>query len=849
MTMNKRTLIITTAITSAVIAATSFAITATVTGDSSALPLDAPIAVPQSTTEEATVLAPVAQGDSLTAVGAADFSDELGSLAVTVPAESPGEGATPPGIVAAAAALDVLAGDVTFAPLTSDDASGSEAPSEPPTEGEEGTAPSPASDPCAVSPDAEACPEGLTATLFSLDTDGTLNLYATADPVTGPGMGSSIWCDAAATEDGALRLGALTSDPATVSITYWPQDRPTERTTVELASVGSGGGTWVRHCGVSLPLGDGRYEGTAIALSPTGVISAPYPLDFDSRGRPTVPNMKVVPLGTNWLWVGVYHAVGESALIDSYPLIDGGATSCSDAADPRWNALRIEIGAHTSAVPSTWLRARNYNEAYTRVTSALLYVPEGTSAGICGQTYTVGEPVWEAGVPERTQFTTVAAPDSWEAVVTVRDVSVYQPGSVDISARGALGQWCGSSTSATIDAPRSDTATTTTLDAEICALAGQNIVLTVNSFFNTEAGGSGTDEATARFAVMGANCTGDCPQPEDRSYRVYIPGLGQDQCPDRSTDDCELRRRVAGAYANLDVTWRQGGDGARDRWGIGGVSDVTVADTPSDSPRFDTDATMTATLDPSGFTATGSIRLRWDRQVDYQFVVHGTCFNEEFGAEAPAAITGTSTPSSAGVYVADVRVRGLCAGSAYWFEVRYTDGSGVTYLAAPEAETGLSPDTVWSAGYVIVPHLDVEVTAKVEVLKEGRVDSSFQVSTATFEVGYQRFSSSFGPTRAATCFAGTSATAPAVTDTVELARTYVVEPIMYLYTDWYYYPPSYTCDWRRSDRWTPESASTVSLGDLLEGVVIEGDFAPELPTSDHPFTYRITLTGEMVEGD
>jgi hypothetical protein len=782
------------------------------------------------------MLAPSAFGQANADNAPIDLSWEQGSLAVTVPDVPLEFGQTPPALVAAAAVLDSAFGDPAVAELSP--IAGPTASADP------STPPSAASDPCAVpGADASVCPEGITARLLALEGDGDLMVYGAADPATGPDQGTLIWCEPTAVSDGALRLGAVTTADATVTITYWPIDNPSNVSSSEMTAVQTIGDGWVRYCGETAPLEPGRYEGTTIAISPDGIIASPWLLDFDSRGTPVEPTMRVVPLGTNWVWVGVYHTAGETALIDGYGLLADGTGSCEGASSPAFDALRVELAPHTTDIPREWLRLRNYNEAYSQVTSAVLYIPEGTSAGVCGQTYTSSEPSWEADVPERVQFSTVSAPDSWKAVVTVRELSVFQGGSVTLTAQGALGTWCGNTVTKYFDAPRSDAATTVPVNTELCSLSGQDISINVQTYYRSETGISGNAESSKRFAIAGANCVGDCPEPAPRTYSVYLPGLGQDQCPDRTSDDCEVRRRTLGARAVVDVHWERGGEGGRETWGLGAVSDESVVDESSDVPRFDTAALISTTLDPSGFTATGTVQLRWDREVDYQVIVHGSCFNEVFTTDLPPAITGTSRPHSAGVYTADIRLRGLCAGRPYWLEVRYSDDAGVTYVAGPPGEAGVRIDELWLGSYAVVPHLMLDVKMAIEVLKDERVEASFYVASATVEMNEQYFNTSFA-SRDTACEAGTMAAFPAVFEEIAQARTYTLQPSIVLASDWYYYPTSSTCRWPRGTYWRPEANSTITLEQLLNGVVVEGNLVPDLPASDTPFSYRVTIRGE-----
>lgn len=275
------------------VGASAFAVTAS-TRPVEVARVDAPLTVPSSTSETVSVLGSVAEGflaDGAEAVDltadAVGLSDAVGSALVVVPDADPapeGEvGPVAPELVAAAAALDAAAGN------SSDLATLEGLPAYDPA--------LPASDPCAVTDGAitdgalpEGCPDGARATLFSLTGAGELAVWAMADPVTGPDQGTSIYCtpsEAAGIPlpEGALRLGAITTGEAAVTVTYWPDDDPSATASAELDQVAVTVDGSARHCGFTAPLEEGRYSGLAMAISPMGVISDAWPISFDSRGH------------------------------------------------------------------------------------------------------------------------------------------------------------------------------------------------------------------------------------------------------------------------------------------------------------------------------------------------------------------------------------------------------------------------------------------------------------------------------------------------------------------------------------------------------------------------------------
>ena len=103
------------------------------------------------------------------------------------------------------------------------------------------------------------------------------------------------------------------------------------------ATLDGGGKFTVKKSAAEAPkgsLGEGTYSGLAVAIGPTGVIADAWPLSFDSRGRETVPPMSVVPLGTNWQWVGVRHTASETASTFARAASSRGAGRRSSRAAP-----------------------------------------------------------------------------------------------------------------------------------------------------------------------------------------------------------------------------------------------------------------------------------------------------------------------------------------------------------------------------------------------------------------------------------------------------------------------------------------------------------------------------------
>ena len=130
--------------TAATMFAGAFLVASAITEPAKAYSVDPAIDVPGSTVEQSEVLSPVAYGNLTNAqADAAGFSSIVGTAQVVIPEGSEDgvpENAPPPGIIAAAAALDSAAGDPSeIMPATPDgDAPRESAPAPSPDPGSNG---------------------------------------------------------------------------------------------------------------------------------------------------------------------------------------------------------------------------------------------------------------------------------------------------------------------------------------------------------------------------------------------------------------------------------------------------------------------------------------------------------------------------------------------------------------------------------------------------------------------------------------------------------------------------------------------------------------------------------------
>ena len=846
--MKTSTRYLVTGATALAVFAASFGIAQAVAKPADPTPVDPAIAVPQTTTATATILSAAPTNGT----GAVPLSPLAGTAEVTIPADAetsaspspePSAGAgleapePPASVIAAAAALDASGGSAEdlVAPPQDDDA-----PSVTPS-----PEPSPASDPCATGA-ATTCPDGLAATLYDLELDPDLLATATADPITGPNMGAVAWCPATSVPAGTLRMGAFTTDDATVTIRYWPTGHPSENREltprrVQLYSDGS-----ARYCGVTEVLAEGTYDATVEAVTADGRYSEARMFHFDSRGRPTVPGLQVVPLGSNWVWVGTLHTRYQTGYVFGTPATDG--ATCTSPSE----YMVTPIASHTSEISSDYLALHNYDPVYQRSTSAVIYVPEGTTALVCALTSNESDPSWDSAVPERIQSATVSAPNSWEAVVTLRSATLYRPGYAQIQARGQLGNRCGFAAYIQNEEPASDTPHTVPIGEELCALAGQNIQLDVESSWIDDAGHQQHADSPTRYMIRGARCTGACPAPEPVSYSVFLPGLGQDQCPDSVSDDCELRRRTSGAFATIDVTWRSSGDSTAEAWSVGGLSDASPADVVPERPRLDTNSYFTtAYRDATYKNVTASGNLTFDRKVDYTVEAVGTCFAN--GATGSTARGSSPIPSS-GKSTVHVDLANLCAGERYGVVVRFEDEDGHSSVVAGSRTPGVESDAAWYGGDVLTPFKEVHVTAQIRLTTLDELDASWTVRDSWLYLDGNGFSPSFGSYMVDRCFGPTPHERESGSDEIvmPLQDSYDLSMDLNIYSDYAFSHAvrSSSCDFYGYNLWKDDQVRTVTLAQLQHGITIE-DYLDCVWWNPNPrlFKYTITFTSTLEDGN
>jgi hypothetical protein len=668
------------------------------------------------TTETATIVGPVGEDDT-------SLSPELGTTVVSVPVA----GGAPsdelaitdldPSVVAALKEL-IEADDPGLSPTFLE----AELPSLI-------EAPLPAGDPCApVDGDPPAdCPSGVRSTILPYLDSEAPEFWVLGQVNPGPeeGADDAYWCPPAELGEGDVQFGIFTDAPATTTMRYWPTSRPDEvETTVVMTSPEAQAawetafaesrdlsGTWlrVRHCIVLRdldPYVDYSYELSGVdkfdrAASSNGWFRLP-----DDR---TVPPTRVLPWGDNLIVTSIPHRDSENAVTRGYLLEEGDPYDCALVSD------RPQVDRYGSSgtviLSEQYLADNEYLPVYTRRSSSVLRIPEGSTVLVCIDLVERTEVSFELGVPIWTHTTVVQSPDQLVPTVSLTQLSVRKdlqlaPGDLKIRAFRPGGAGC-----PTYDAPASTFDDQLVIDEpiELCVL-------------DASAGGAGTVGRIAIGTSLEVNsqlrsdyivlrlgsriCTGVCELPEPSVYRLEL-------LPFPMADGS----LVAAGTMKLQVDWSQGRVSGRSDWYISAGEGADPGVPLRDTPQMDALETLNETAaSPGSLTRTIWFDLRTDRPVSYTATLEGCVL--------PSTVTSVTGESEGETRVT---FTGACVGSDYTVAVELVDRSGSRSVWGPDSRTHF-----WPGRITTTPEYD-RITYSYVVTSEDR--SLHMLTPFTIRVG------------------------------------------------------------------------------------------------------------------
>lgn len=332
-------------------------------------------------------------------------------------------------------------------------------------------------------------------------------------------------------------------------------------------------------------------------------------------------------------------------------------------------------GASTRTVEESWLREHGYDTSYTKRTTMIVLVPEGSRILGCVAEYDGDRPSWDWFEAQRRTWRVLESPDTVRPVVSVDSVHLFgdvEAGTVDVNLLWPNGLgYCGLVAGPSVAGNEMDTSD------HSGSCAGDEFGVT---------GGDATVSATVQhdgtstttrsiLPIASLNCP-EClsPSPTWYSIPLKIETGPVEMCGSGIQAPCDpLKAREAVGTVRLRVDWDEGATNGRDRWARGEVVREDVESEPAELPQLETinqQATF-ATVKPTE-ERRGQVNARYnlvvDRPVDFEVRLTGDCWIG--GAQEP--ITG-HTADRQGLTFGD-----LCFDSDYQMSVTLTDESGAT---------------------------------------------------------------------------------------------------------------------------------------------------------------------------
>jgi len=799
-----------------------------------------------TTSEDSVVLAPVAiNGVPVsTATGPGDEVVSGGTgVARIVAAGTADPSELPADAAAAAAALDASGGTDGGTTYTIVGGGGSG--------GATGT-----DDPCAASDPPADCPSGLRSAIFADTAPPELEVFPVADVATSP-VGTSIYCPDVAPGAGDLGLGVGTTVPAAVTVRYWPVSDPSHVKTVTPDGVQSQVDDWnarfaatgsypvhefvFQHCGLLTELTPHTdYVLSAVAVDDFGRVSDPVERTFSSDGQPTIPQMQVIPLTNNVLYVSVPYYPGNTPLVQAWTIADGAPADCSTSAIPP-SALQTIRPESDVTLSEDYLHANNYVDGYNHAVVDLYDVPEGSTVVVCARTYPHSGPSWVTGHPISQQFVIAQSPDQVVPIVTLtglnvtHDVDAY---AITVEANTQTGLNCGGAQVPTdpLAGGSSASPNATLCDPTTAARswiappgAGGNLVLATSVRW-----GSGVVHSTFTLPLSRYACVGTCALPATLDYSIPLPivTVGTGMCGSGFGGDCTPPTADTSlGTASIHVEWSQGNVNGRTSWSVG-TPDPRPLDPPPPppAPQFDISIYPAVTLSADGWTGTAALSFVTDRHATYTVSISGDCFIGDPPAPVTGETTGGAPAGTPDVYGGSATFSDLCPGGTYIMRVELVDDTGARTVASNGRDPG---ETWWPGSIVSVPVRQYAITGTLTVTTDrtagfyrawklggGAIDF-FQ--NTLLSGGYH------ATFPANTCFAAedrNTVVPGAITATTPQGRTVPVYVYARALMEGLYFGVNHDadCSWPGPITFLADDEHDVSWADLQRGVTITGDF-------------------------
>ncbi|HEU0207319.1 MAG TPA: hypothetical protein VFQ74_11590 [Pseudolysinimonas sp.] len=644
-----------------------------------------------------------------------------------------------------------------------------------------GPAPLPADDPCASSSPPSGCPDGIHSVVIADTHDApALDARIFTNPATSS-VGTSVYCPSGDLARGEAWVDVTSNTPGVAHISWAATGDGVATAPVDVATdaglkasfdsyhTRTGGyaeNRWLfQHCEKLTGLDPARhYLVTATFTDELSRSAGPLIASLDARGRPTVPPVLALPLGTGLLYVSVpspSQTTGVRPVIHAWSITAGQSADCSGFGQhPDIPAVQAPV---VLDVPATELERQNDDPTYRSRDVRIYSVPEGTTVVICARWFNSAAPSWSSSTPTLQKSIVVTSPDSITPVVTLHSLELgkaVDAGAVNVRVSTPTGLFCSQWTGPTEGAGPGSVA----VGAPICdvAASGDGFEGRLSVTTNVRLG-SDHVVTTSLLQLQRTSCTGVCALPETMRYRIDLPtvtvatgicGNGfpwEDPCTPPS-------QQVSLGSAVLDVSWVQGPTPGNRGWLIGTPDNILpVPGAAPVGPQLDTTALPVVGLVADRLSGGARYTLKVNEPATYTATIAGECFPTGYALTQ----TGSTAPTAGGTNGFTLAWDRLCPGATYWVTITLTDAAHhTTHWAISGAENR------WDGSLFWIPIGTIHVVGTLYVGPQNAQHTAYGVSRVMVGAGAGADASSSSGGHSLTpsrlCTAGSDGTGTAV---------------------------------------------------------------------------------------
>jgi len=620
-----------------------------------------------------------------------------------------------------------------------------------------GPAPLPADDPCASSSPPSGCPDGIHSVVIADTHDApALDARIFVNPATSS-VGTSVYCPSGDLARGEAWVDVTSNTPGVAHISWASTGDGAATAPVDVATdaglkasfdsyhTRTGGyaeNRWIfQHCEKLTGLDPTKhYLVTATFTDELSRSEGPLIAILDARGRPTIPPVLAVPLGTGLLYVSV---PSPSQTTGVRPVIHAWSIGRGDSADCSGFGQHTDIPAIQAPVvidvPAAELDRQNYDPTYRSRDVRIYSVPEGTTVVVCARWFRAAAPSWSSSTPTLQKSIVVTSPDAITPVVTLHSLELgkqVDAGAVNVSVSTPTGLFCSQWTGPTEAAGPGSVAVGT----PICdvAASGDGFEGRLSVTTNVRVGRDHVVK-TSLLQLQRTSCTGVCALPATMRYRIDLPtvtvatgicGNGfpwEDPCTPPS-------QQVSLGSAVLDVSWVQGPTPGNRGWLIGTPDNTLPAPGAAPvGPQLDTNSYPVVGLAANRLSGGVNDELRVNEPATYAATITGDCFPVGF----IPTLSGHTSANADGTNHFTLHWDGLCPGAGYSVAVTLTDAEHhTTHWAISGAENR------WDGGLFGLPIGTIHVVGTLYLGPQNAQHTAYGVARVMVGAGANASSSS-----------------------------------------------------------------------------------------------------------